>query len=66
MPNTRKVLDKAIKAIKAKDAFTVEEEDGVEIRYEHGTYVLYVDGKAMGDGGLEKVKRMMKEELKYR
>lgn len=39
---------------------------GVEIRYEGGTYVLYVDGKAIGDGGLEKVKRMMKEELKYR
>lgn len=50
----------------SKDAFTVEEEDGVEIRYEGGTYVLYVDGKAAGDGDLAKVKRMMKEELKYR
>lgn len=66
MSNTRKVLDKAIKCMKAKDAFTVEEEDGVEIRYEGGTYVLYVDGKVAGDGDLAKVKRMMKEELKYR
>lgn len=66
MSSTRRILDKAIKCMKANDAFTIEEEDGVEIRFEGGTYVLYVDGKPVGDGDLAKVKRMMKEELRYR
>ena len=39
---------------------------GVEIVYEGGTYVLYVDGKPVADGSLDRMKRLMKEELRYR
>ena len=38
----------------------------VEIRYEGGAYVLYVDGRPVADGSLQKMKRFMKEELSYR
>lgn len=61
--SVKKTLDEAIRVI---DKYTIAEEDGVEIVYEGGTYVLYVDGKPVADGSLDRMKRLMKEELRYR
>lgn len=62
MSKVTKTLDKALRTLD----YTIEEENGVEIRYEGGTYVLYVDGRPVADGSLQKMKRFMKEELSYR
>lgn len=62
MSKITKTLDKALRTLD----YTIEEENGVEIRYEGGTYVLYVDGRPVADGNLQKMKRFMKEELSYR
>ena len=62
MSKVTKTLDNALRTLD----YTIEEENGVEIRYEGGTYVLYVDGRPVADGSLQKMKRFMKEELSYR
>ena len=61
--SVKKTLDEAIRVI---DKYTIAEEDGGWNRYEGGTYVLYVDGKPVADGSLDRMKRLMKEELRYR
>ena len=58
-----KTLDEAIRVI---DRYTIAEKNGVEIVYEGGNYILYVDGKPVADGSLDRMKRLMKEELRYR
>lgn len=63
MGKVTKTLDKALKTL---DYHVIEEEDGVEIRYESGTYVLYVDGHPVADGSLQRMKQFMKEELRNR
>lgn len=58
-----KVIDKAIKAL---DKTFIEEEDGVEIVYDEGTYILYVDGEPIADGSLNRMKQLMRQELNNR
>lgn len=61
--SVKKTLDEAIRVI---DRYTIAEKNGVEIVYEGGNYILYVDGKPVADGNLDRMKRLMKEELRYR
>ena len=62
MNKITKMLDKALRTLD----YTIEEENGVEIRYEGDTYVLYVDGHPVADGSLQRMKQFMKEELRNR